>query len=103
MIITPQNEKEKFDWRKTSPRKFVQSISLIVGAIFLLSVLSFVLFPDPFINSFIKSKIKNAFTDAYPEYSLQIGEMHYSVWKNRLECDSITLQTNDSTFTCSAV
>ncbi|MCK7517228.1 MAG: hypothetical protein MZV64_05650 [Ignavibacteriales bacterium] len=102
MIITPQNEKEKFDWRKTSPRKFVQSISLIVGAIFLLSVLSFVLFPDPFINTLVKSKITNAFTDAYPEYSLRLGEMHYSVWKNRLECDSITLQTKDSGFTCSA-
>ncbi len=102
MIITPQNEKEKFDWRKISPRKFVQSISLIVGAIFLLSVLSFVLFPDPFINTLVKSKITNAFTDAYPEYSLQLGKMHYSVWKNRLECDSITLQTKDPTFTCSA-
>ena len=98
MIITPQNEKEKFDWRKTSPRKFVQSISFIVGAIFLLSVLSFVLFPDPFINTFVKNKITNAFTDAYPEYSLQLGEMHYSVWKNRLECDSITLQTKDSRY-----
>ena len=102
MIITPQNEKEKFDWRKISPRKFVQSISLIVGAIFLLSVLSFVLFPDPFINTLVKSKITSSFTDAYPEYSLQLGEMHYSVWKNRLECDSITLQTKDSTFACSA-
>ena len=102
MIITPQNEKEKFDWRKTSPRKFVQSISFIVGAIFLLSVLSFVLFPDPFINTLVKSKITSSFTDAYPEYSLQLGEMHYSVWKNRLECDSITLQTKDSTFACSA-
>jgi hypothetical protein len=102
MINTPQSEKEKFDWRKISPRKFIQSISLIVGVIFLLSVLSFVLFSDFFINSFIKSKIENAFTDAYPEYSFQIGEMHYCVWENRLECDSITLQTNDSTFTCSA-
>ena len=102
MIITPQNEKEKFDWRKTSPRKFVQSISLIVGAIFLLSVLSFVLFPDPFINTLVKSKITSSFTDAYPEYSLQLGEMHYSVWKNRLECDSITLQTKDSGFTFNA-
>ena len=60
MIITPQTEKEKFNWRKLSPRKFVKSISFIVGAIFLLSVLSFVLFPDPFINTLVKSKITNA-------------------------------------------
>jgi hypothetical protein len=101
MINTPKHEKEKFAWRKTSPRKFVQNISLIIGAIFLLSVLSFFLFPDPFINSFLKNKITNAFTDAYPEYSLQLGEMRYSVWNNRLDCDSITLQTKDSTLTCS--
>jgi hypothetical protein len=102
MINNPKSEKEKFDWRKISPRKFVQSISFIVGAIFLLTVLSFVLFPDPIINTLVKNKITNAFTDAYPEYSLRLGEMHYSVWKNRLECDSITLQTKDSTFTFSA-
>lgn len=102
MINTPQNENKKFDLRKIPSRKFVKGISFIVGAIFLLSVLGLVLFPDPFVNTFLKNKITNAFADAYPEYSLQIGEMHYSVWKNRLECDSITLQTKDSTFTFNA-
>jgi hypothetical protein len=27
--------------------------------------------------------------------------MHYNVWENRLECDSITLTSSDSTITCS--
>ncbi|HEX9253819.1 MAG TPA: hypothetical protein VF870_16345 [Ignavibacteriaceae bacterium] len=97
---TTDNESKKFDGRKISPRKFVKTISLIVGTIFLVCALSFVFFPDPFINTFVKNKITNAFTEAYPEYSLQIGGMHYSILKNRLECDSIRLKANDSTFTC---
>lgn len=100
-IKKPHNENDKFNWKKFSPRNFMKLISFIVGAIFLISVLVLVLFPDPFINNFVKNKITNTFTDAYPEYSLQFGEMHYSIWTNRLECDSITLITKDSTFTCS--
>jgi hypothetical protein len=100
MINSTDNKTKKFDWRKISPRKFVKTISLIVGTIFLVFALSFVFFPDPFINTFVKNKITNAFTESYPDYSLQIGEMHYSIWKNRLECDSIRLKANDSTFTC---
>ncbi|MBK7631189.1 MAG: hypothetical protein IPJ23_10915 [Ignavibacteriales bacterium] len=101
MIKTTHNRNKWSDWRNISPRKFVKTVSFIVGAIFLVSVIIFVFFPDPFINAFVKNKISNAFTEAYPEYSLQIGDIHYSVWQNLLECDSITLKNKDSTFTCS--
>ena len=101
MNNTPQHENDKYELRKLSPRKFVKTVSIIAGLIFLVSVLFLVLFPDPFINTFAKNKITNAFTEAYPEYSILLGEMHYSIWDNRLECDSISLQTKDSTFTSS--
>ncbi|MBK7497876.1 MAG: hypothetical protein IPI19_01925 [Ignavibacteriales bacterium] len=101
MKSTLHIENDKFNWRKISPRKFVKTISIIVGTIFLVSILILVLFRDSFINSILKSKIINAFTNAYPEYSLQIREMHYSIWSNRLECDSIMLNTKDPNFTCS--
>ena len=101
MKSTLHIENDKFNWRKISPRKFVKTISIIVGTIFLVSILILVLFRDSFINSILKSKIINAFTNAYPEYSLQVGEMHYSVWNNRLECDSIMLNTKDPNLTCS--
>lgn len=101
MTNTLKIENDKFDWRKISPRKFVKTISIIVGTIFLVSILILVLFRDPFINKILKSKIINAFTNAYPEYSLQIGDMNYSIWSNRLECNSITLNTKDPNFTCS--
>jgi hypothetical protein len=99
MMNAPQIKNEKFNWKNFSPRNFVKLISFIVGAIFLISVLSFVLFPDPFINSIAKHKITNALTEAYPEYSILLGDMHYSIWDNRLECDSIILKSKDSTFT----
>lgn len=100
MMNSTDNKNDGFDWRKISPRKFVKIVSFVVGALFLVCVLSFVFFPDPFINSLVKNKITNAFTEVYPEYSLQIGEMHYSIWKNRLQCASIRLKTKDSTFSC---
>jgi len=101
MTKTTHNRNEWSDWRNISPRKFVKTVSFIVGAIFLICVIIFIFFPDPFINAFVKNKISNAFTEAYPEYSLQIGDIHYSVWQNLLECDSITLKNKDSTLTCS--
>ena len=101
MKSTLHIENDKFDWRKISPRKFVKTVSIIAGIIFFVSVLILVLFPDPFINTIAKNKITTAFADAYPEYSLQVGEMHYSVWNNRLDCDSIMLNTKDPNFTCS--
>ena len=94
-------EIEWSNWRNISPRKFVKTVSFIIGVIFLVSVMIFVFFPDPFINTFVKNKISKAFTEAYPEYSLQFGNFHYSVWQNLLECDSVTLNNKDSTFTCS--
>lgn len=101
MIKTTHDRNKWSDWRNISPRIFVKTVSIIVGAIFLVSVMIFVFFPDPFINNFVKNKISKAFTQAYPEYSLQFGNFHYSVWQNLLECDSVTLNNKDSTFTCS--
>jgi hypothetical protein len=100
MINTRDNKTKKFDWRKISPRKFLKIVSLIVGALFLVFVLSFVFFPDLIINTFVKNKITKLFTESYPEYSLRLGGMHYSIWNNRLECDSIRLEAKDSTLTC---
>ena len=84
-----------------SLQKIAKYVGFIIGSFILLGVLIFVFFPDPFINALVKNKISNAFTEAYPEYSLQIGDIHFSVWQNLLECDSITLKNKDSTFTCS--
>ena len=101
MMKTPRVKNNSFSWRKLSLRKVVKYVSFIIGGAVLFCVLMFILFPDPFINTLLKDRITKAFTEAYPEYTIELGDMHYSVWKNQLGCDTITLNASDSTFTCS--
>lgn len=101
MIKTPKIKKESFSWKKLSLLKVAKYISIIFGAVILFILLLLVLFPDYFVNTFLKDRITKAFTDAYPTYTLQLSDMHYNIWKNRLGCDSITVRSNDSTFNCS--
>jgi hypothetical protein len=83
--------------------KIAKYVNFIFGSVILVSLLVFILFTDQLINKFLKDPITNAFAEAYPEYSLQLGEMHYDIWKNRFGCDSITLKRNDSTFSSNAI
>ncbi len=99
---TPQIKNASFNWSELSLRRVVKYISFIIGVVLLICVVIFIFFPDPFINAFFKDRITKGFTEAYPAYSIQLGDMHYNSWKNRLGCDSITLKANDSTFTLSA-
>jgi hypothetical protein len=78
--------------------KFIKYPSIVIGSVIIIFVLIFIFLPDPFINGFLKDRIIKAYTTAYPTDSLLLGHLHYNVWKNRLECDSIKLKTSD--FTC---
>jgi hypothetical protein len=95
-IKISQIKNKKFNWREISPRNFVRLISLIAGIIFLISILILVFFPDPFINTFLKNRITKTFAETYPEYRLQIADMHYNFRDNRLGCDSLKLESTDS-------
>ncbi|MCK9209349.1 MAG: hypothetical protein M0P61_00800 [Ignavibacteriaceae bacterium] len=99
MIKTSQFKNAFSNWNKLSLLKVVKYTSFIIGAIILIFVLIFIFFSGPFIDTFLKDRITKAFTNAYPAYSIQLGDMHYNVWKNRLRCDSVILKT--SKFTCS--
>ena len=70
---------------------------LSAGAIMLASLVVFLFYPDTFINTFLKGRITEAFRDAYPAYSVQIGTMHYDIRENRVGFDSVSLMTVDST------
>lgn len=83
---------------KLSRRKVVTYASLAVAAIVFVCVLVFLLFPDTYINGYLKKQIIMAFTRAYPEYSMRIAGVHYNIWENRIECDDIALTSIDSTF-----
>ena len=62
-----------------------------IGSFFLIFILLFLLFSDTFISSFLKNQIKKTFTFSYPADSLMLGNLHYKVWSNSLECDSVTM------------
>ena len=89
-----------FKWEKLTFRKSVKWGSYIIGVVILISLLIFISFPDPFINSFVRNQIIKGFEKGYPAYTIKLGDMHYNIWKNRLAFDSITLETRDLSFTC---
>ncbi len=97
-----QIKNDLLNWKKLSMGKVAKYLSVAIGTVIIICLLVLIFFPDPFINGFLKDRITKSFRETYPEYSLQLGDMHYSFWKNRLECDSITLKASDSTFTFNA-
>jgi hypothetical protein len=94
----PQIKNTSSNGKKLSLLKVMKYVTIVIGAVILICMLAFIFFPDPFINALLKDRITKAFAEAYPAYSLQLGDMHYSVWKNRLGCDSITLKSGNSRF-----
>jgi hypothetical protein len=97
--VTDQMKNEKpIDRRKPSVLKIMAYAGIAVGAIVLLCMLALLIFADPLVNKYVKPRIVQAFTEAYPASTLYIGDMHYKIWKNRLGCDSILVQTGE--FTC---
>jgi hypothetical protein len=98
---TPQTKNASFKRGKLSLLKVVKYAGFFIGAVILICVVIFIFSPDPFINALLKDRITKAVADAYPGSSIRIGTMHYNVWKNRLGCDSITLKTSHSAYTCS--
>ncbi|MCX6168448.1 MAG: DUF748 domain-containing protein [Ignavibacteriales bacterium] len=100
MIQIPQFKKELFKRGELSTRKILKYTGIVIGSIILIFALVLLFFPDPFINAFLKDRINKNFAEAYPAYSIKLGDLHYNVWKNRLGCDSLTVKAKDSTFTC---
>lgn len=86
------------DRRTLSPLKIASYAGAAVGAIVLVCMLVLLLFPDPFVNRFIKPRITEAFAEAYPAYAIRIAHMNYSFLRNRFGVDSVALSAVDSTF-----
>jgi len=99
--LRPQIKKTSSEPGKLSLLRVTKYLSFFVGTIILICLFVFIFFPDPIINSLFKDRITADFTKAYPSYSIKLGKLHYNVWKNRLGCDSITLNIND--LSCRAV
>jgi hypothetical protein len=95
-----QKEHPPLERRTPSLLKRGSYVVAALGALTLVCLLALLLFPDPLVNRFVKPRITEAFAEAYPAYALHIGEMNYSVLKNRIGCDSIAVGAVDSTFSC---
>ncbi len=93
-----QNEHPSADRRRLSPGKRASYAGVAVGALVLVCMLVLSLFLDPLVNRYIKPRIMKAFTEAYPNYSIRIPDMSYSIVKNRFGFDSVAVSAVDSTF-----
>lgn len=92
-----QIKNDLINWRELTPKKILKYLSFVVGSIILIFLLVFIFFPDPFINSLLKDRITKSLAETYPEHSIKFGDLHYSVWNNRMGCDSIKLKSKDTT------
>jgi hypothetical protein len=93
-----QNKHPPSDQRELSLLKLVSYASFAIGTIVIICLLVLLFFPDPFVNKIIKPRITRALSKAYPAYSISIGDMKYSVFKNLLRIDSVALSTANGTF-----
>ncbi|MBL0174339.1 MAG: hypothetical protein IPP94_03570 [Ignavibacteria bacterium] len=82
-------------------RKLLHAASIALGTVLLLVLVILVFFFDTLLNGYGKDRMLLAFAEAYPSASLQLGDMSYHFWSNRLDIDSIRLVTADSGMTCS--
>ncbi len=89
---------QTINWRKLSPDKITLFSSIAARTILILFALIILFFPQTYLNGFLKIRIIDSFTKAYPEYSLNIARVNFNVLNNRVECDSITLTKKDSAF-----
>jgi hypothetical protein len=74
-----------------SPRKIKVAVCIVACACVLL------LAGNLFVDWFVRSRITRALADAAPGISVSIDRLHYSVLRNRLVCDSVTVRAADST------
>jgi hypothetical protein len=95
MIKIAKTTKALINSGKLSPLKILNYAGLGIGALLLVAVLMFLLFPDPFINSFMQKRITKVFTISYPADSLHVGKLHFNLWKNKLECQSIIMKSSE--------
>ncbi len=77
----------------------VRRIAIWTAAGVLALVAAMILFvPSPVVNWLATPAIERAFSEEFPGYALRLGTLNYSTIDNRLVCDSIRIQSKDSSF-----
>lgn len=50
---------------------------------------------DALLTRFLRPKLEQIFVAHFPGASLHLGALHYDVWADRLECDSVAMRRRD--------
>lgn len=74
---------------------------IALGGFIFTCLLLFILFPDPIINTLFKDRINKTIMETFPIDSIQLGDLHYNIWNNRMSVDSVKLQAKDSAISVS--
>jgi hypothetical protein len=70
---------------------------LVIGTALLVAVATFLFLPAQYLDGYLNRRIVRALEEeAFPAYSVRMSGLHYAVWENRLECDSVRILKSDS-------
>ena len=83
-------------WR--SLPKVAKYGGVAAGSLVLVCLLAQLILSDTLANRYVKPRIAKAFAAAYPAYSLQLSDMHYSLFTNRFGFDSVAVNSGDRAF-----
>lgn len=75
-------------------KNLLAAVSIIVVSLIII-VFVFLLFTDAIVNKFGKPIIITAIADAFPDDTVQIVRMRYSIIQDRFECDSLSMHAKD--------
>jgi hypothetical protein len=78
-------------------------MGLCLGAAILAVALLIPWLGSALLNGYVKGKVERAFARAHPGCVLRIGTLEYSIARNRLVSQSVTMHTPDSTFAAGRV
>jgi len=74
----------------------VARVGLCLVMVVLVVVVVILIFGVTILNGYGKRKMERAFGEAYPGYTLRIGELDYKIGANRIVAQSITLSVGNS-------
>ncbi|RPI61587.1 MAG: hypothetical protein EHM48_05390, partial [Planctomycetaceae bacterium] len=77
-------------------RRMVARVGLCLVMVVLVVVVVILIFGVTILNGYGKRKMERAFGEAYPGYTLRIGELDYKIGANRIVAQSITLSVGNS-------
>jgi hypothetical protein len=82
--------------RKGPGKPTLRKIVAYSGLTVLVWALVCLFFPGLLINPYLESRIMREFNKTYPGYPVRIAGLRYSVWENRVDCDSASVFSPDS-------